>query len=121
MKRIISFLLFISLFTSAVFLQNNPSSDKSEVDSVQQDVDDCRECFVSTVESCVEVDSSCLESEECVQWINCVDVCQQKKAEEECYTSCDDRYVESEEVNRDLKFCVCEMCWLVCESACIGS
>lgn len=79
---------------------------------------DCQDCLNFAISDCSEIDASCLELSDCVDWLVCVGLCEADNSNSGCYKECDDVYVDSAALSVSLKSCACNSCSSECHDLC---
>jgi len=79
---------------------------------------ECQDCLVSAEMDCLEVHSDCFDLPDCSDWLTCVGWCEAYEGDDDCYTQCDDSFIDSHNVQVSLQICTCELCGMKCRALC---
>jgi len=79
---------------------------------------ECQDCLNFAVSNCSEIDASCLEKPDCVDWFVCAGWCEADGSDSDCYEECDEAFVDSDTLNVNLKTCACASCSSECHDLC---
>lgn len=79
---------------------------------------DCQDCLNFAINDCSDIDASCLELPDCVDWFVCSGWCESDGLGSDCYEECDNAFIDSVTLNTNLKICACNSCALECHTLC---
>lgn len=80
---------------------------------------ECQDCLAfAETDGCLEEHLDCQDLPDCSDWLACVGWCEAYEGDDECYTQCDDAFIDKKEVETDLRNCACEMCGVKCRVLC---
>lgn len=105
-----------------IFDEELKHSFEKEQEQPEEEIElatECQECLISAEqEKCIDIHPSCLELPDCSNWLACVGWCDAYEADDDCYSKCNDNFVDVAEVEIDLRNCACEFCGSKCRILC---
>jgi len=119
------FMVFSALIGTAMYqLVSRPipssSSNSTSFSSQPVEVVDCLDCIDTLPNSCELESNECADSNDCSEWLVCIESCVTMQGDASCYDDCDIEHSDTHNMCSAVKTCACDTCVGQCVDFCMA-